>query len=625
MNRTIHLLFVLCMLPILLGVPPARAGELSDPPGHQNDDNTLHQDVPINIVLVGFAPEQIDHRALLDALPATSRPVVRSPRFFYGLPGRDLGLEFRLRYRLRHAGQAFENAFFEHLMATGEPGPLTRYQQQYNDQERNRLDVTGPVLYLDGPAVERWLMDQGRSRLGLNPKRSYTLYLINWYGRPDFRFHVYQNTAVSEPDTGLIFGARDEARSNAWGGSHGRTWFYDLSAGPEFATRNFIVDTPDLDGDGLEDERLPPAWEYAPGAYREPTQLTGDLARIARFVAINQLFVASPTFDPLASSPAPGGAKAPYVVTLRDNPGGPRPNVNREFVIAALRGFQPYYPWQIDGREIDPIDPGAERAFRIATGLREEDDCWNELGDPFAQLFCFFTANRDVYLPPASGDYLIGSFVFDTTVEQMGFLAGAAGTADDNWVDGTPSFVYTWTYDPLRSRGRGPSWTVLHEIGHHLGLPHPFDGYDPTLEIDYAPEDDAFLFAASGLHTDSVMSVLRTSNSFGQFDRDNLYRYEFAGYMQWSRLLSEAILASPEAHLVRRDLLQAGRSALRARRGFQRWEYLRAATEARASYETLQRAADRIGVHVDPPYAGSGAGARTTPPDRIERRIDWEE
>lgn len=189
--------------------------------------------------------------------------------------------------------------------------------------------MAGPVLYLDGPAVERWLMEQGRSRLRINPERSYTLYLINWHGRPDFRFHVYQSTTVSEPDTGVMFGSSDEARSNAWGGSHGRTWFYDLSAGPEFATRNFVVDTPDLDGDGVEDARLPPIWEYAPVAYRDPARLSADLGKLARFVAINQLFVASPAFDPLVSSSAPGGAKAPYVVTLRDNPGGPWPSINR--------------------------------------------------------------------------------------------------------------------------------------------------------------------------------------------------------------------------------------------------------------------------------------------------------
>lgn len=101
------------------------------------------------------------------------------------------------------------------------------------------------------------------------------------------------------------------------------------------------------------------------------------------------------------------------------------------------------------------------------------------------------------------------------------------------------------------------------------------------------------------------------------------YRYEFAGYMQWSRLLGEAILASPEAHVVRHELIEAGHSAVRAQRGFQRWKYLWAAAEARASYEMLQRAADRIGVYVDPPYAATGATARTSPPERVEHRIDW--
>lgn len=607
--RFFHVILgMLVMLPMLLSAAPAAAAT-----GGPGEPITYRQTLPVNIVLVGFQPGQIDGQALLEGLPATSRPVIRNPLFFYGRPGRDLGLEFDLRYRLVAADRGFEDAFFGHLAATGVPGEPTAFQRLYNEQEHNLLDVTGPVLFLDGPAVERWLMEQGRRRLRINPERSYTVYLINWHSRPDFRFHLYQNTAVSEPDTGVVFGARDNAKSNAWGGSHGRTWFYDLSAGPEFASRNYLVDTPDLDDDGVEDYRLPPIWEYAPGGYRDPALLSADLGKLVRYVAVNQLFAASAAFDPLAAVPAPAGAKYPYVVTFRDNPAGPRPMINTEFVIAALRDLQPYYEWRIDGREVDPIDPGAERAFRIAAGLVEEDDCWNALGDPFAQIFCFFSAGREQYLPPQGDDQIIGGFVFDTTLERMGSLAGIAGTADDDWSEGLPSFVYAWTYDPLRSNGRGPSWTVLHEIGHHIGLAHPFDGYDPTLAIDYAPEDDAFLFVVSGLHTDSVMSVQRTSNRFGQFDRDNLYRYDFAGYMSWSAALREAILASPDARLVRRDLLLAARSAGLATRSFHRWDYLRAAGAARATYTTLQRAADRLGITVVWPAADPAAAMRGTP------------
>lgn len=44
---------------------------------------------------------------------------------------------------------------------------------------------------------------------------------------------------------------------------------------------------------------MPPVWEYfAPGGYRSVTGLTGDLAKIARYVAINPLFTTSPLYPP---------------------------------------------------------------------------------------------------------------------------------------------------------------------------------------------------------------------------------------------------------------------------------------------------------------------------------------
>jgi hypothetical protein len=61
----------------------------------------------------------------------------------------------------------------------------------------------------------------------------------------------------------------------AWGGRSSRIWFYDLSAGPESSTNNWIVD------DDQTEYHMPPVWEYRAGGYRAPSVLT-DLARVAR-------------------------------------------------------------------------------------------------------------------------------------------------------------------------------------------------------------------------------------------------------------------------------------------------------------------------------------------------------
>ena len=103
------------------------------------------QSVPVDLVFIGYERNQIDEQAMLEILPATYRPLVRYPQV-YGLSGRDVGLEHRFRYRFVYKSALFENQFFSFLKGTGVSGPPTAFQQMYNDQVNNVLDVKGPVL-----------------------------------------------------------------------------------------------------------------------------------------------------------------------------------------------------------------------------------------------------------------------------------------------------------------------------------------------------------------------------------------------------------------------------------------------------------------------------------------------
>jgi hypothetical protein len=235
------------------------------------------QVVPVRIVLIGYDRGQIDERTLREALPATYMPVVRVP-LFYGLNGRDLGLEFRFEYHVVRKSRSFENRFFSFLAQTGTTGPPTQFQSQYNQQEKNVLEVTGPVLYIDAPTVEQYLQDHD-----IGDRRVYTIYFINWYSRTDFQFHVYTKTDEVDPDTHYNFGIQRQSRKMiAWGGRTSRSWFYDLSAGPESWTNNWIVD------DDQTEYHMPPIWEYRAGGYRSPSQLSSDLGLVARYVGIDQ-------------------------------------------------------------------------------------------------------------------------------------------------------------------------------------------------------------------------------------------------------------------------------------------------------------------------------------------------
>jgi hypothetical protein len=119
--------------------------------------------VPIDVVLIGFDISGVSRTDLAALLPATSTPAVRYPQF-YGLNGRAVGLEYEFKYTLTRKNRQFEDRFFRFLARTGTPGNPTVYMTAYNNQANNVVNVTGPVLYIDAPTVERWLESNANPR-----------------------------------------------------------------------------------------------------------------------------------------------------------------------------------------------------------------------------------------------------------------------------------------------------------------------------------------------------------------------------------------------------------------------------------------------------------------------------
>lgn len=593
MSTKRRLVSVVAVLALVMGLAPASVGAANPTftalePG---ETVTFDQKVPINIVFIGYKQSKINTGALLNELPSTYEPVVRFPQF-YGLPGRDMGLRYDFDYDVSFAGNHFTNRFFNHLRQIGTRGGLTDYQTLYNQQENNVLRVKGPVLYIDAPSVESWL-DQNLDV----PDKGYTVVFINWHGRPDFRFHVYTKTDQPDPDTGHNFGEMDSRQMIAWGGSDSRLWFHDLSAGPEWNTDNWNVDSPDLDGDGVEEYRMPPSWEYRSGGYRSASALSSDLGLLTRFVGINLLFTSSPLYDPLVAAPGPNGDRVLHMNMFEDDPASRGTDwIDRGFIAARMSEFQPYYDWRTRLVDRNPIDADARRAFRIFAGVRDAEDCWVPFGDPFAELFCYFDENLGRYVPDyGRNDYVAPIFNFNTTEARLGNQFGLLGFADDNWTDGTQTYVFTFGSAAYRELGYGFTSTVVHEAGHHVGLSHPHDGYDSELGLDYGPGGE-FYYAWAGDESDSVMHYLGVTNRFGEFDQDNMYRWETAGYLNWANGLLDDILAHPDANEVSSHLAKAEASARAAVRGFRNWSYLGAATNARVAYEAIATAAAELGI-----------------------------
>ena len=286
---------------MILGAP-AVAGAQGDglEPGGLTD---FDERVTVNVVFVGFDEDEAPWQRVRQQLLSRVEPVTIS-RLFYGITER-LGLDYAYDYRPHYTSRAWEDSFFSYLSSLAVPKPLTEWQEEYNAQA-GRLDVTNNH-WIDAPTVEKRLIDTAPHGVDT---RNPTIYFVNWFGRRDFKFHVYTKTGEPDPDTGYDFGLlRDTRKIVAWGGTtpddeetglgrrgvH-RVWFYDLSAGPESWAGNFDVTNPDLDGDDVPDYRIPVSWEY--GSYRPRSALAGDLGKVVRYVGVDMLFTASPVYPP---------------------------------------------------------------------------------------------------------------------------------------------------------------------------------------------------------------------------------------------------------------------------------------------------------------------------------------
>jgi hypothetical protein len=335
-----------------------------------------------------------------------------------------------------------------------------------------------------------------------------------------------------------------------------------------------------------------------------------------RYVAVDMLFTTSPLYDPMVTAPGRNGAKVIDVNLFEDAPGSSGlPWIRAGAALAEWKSFQPYYRWKIALRD-RPIDAGARHAFRVFAGLRNDPQaCWTGLGDPFAQLFCYFDANLGRYVPAyPRNDYVAEVFAFNTTDSRMGDQQGLLGYADDNWLNGTQTQLFLFDTPGDRAFGFGFTDTLTHEFGHHLGMSHPHDGYDSASGVDFDPSG-GFLFAWTGDESDTVMQYLGVSGGFSKFDRDNMYRWETAGYINRANELLGRINASGRSDEVRGAIGRANGLADAARAQFHAWRYLDGVTAALASYDELRAAAVRIGVPVEQPAMRLMRAAPATPFD----------
>ncbi|HET7328481.1 MAG TPA: hypothetical protein VFJ14_14485 [Nocardioidaceae bacterium] len=567
-------------------------------PGGQPD---LRERLPVNVVFVGYNRRQVRTGEFVDGLARRYQPIVRS-RAFYGIEEK-LGITYRYDYRLRFTGRRYEGRFFRTLKRLSRPAPLTMYQQQYNDQADNVLDVRSNS-YIDAPSVERWLA--ANAPRGVNTRRN-TIYLINWYHRRDFEFHVYTKTNEPDPDTGYNFGAqRDSRKIVAWGGttaadeenglgSTRRVWFHDISAGPESWGGSWNVDDGDLDGDGVADYRIPTAWEYGPGAYRPRSALTGDLAKLTRYVGLDLLFTTSPLYPAELPTDEP-----PETINVDNNTyeGWPGTNASREYVTRPLLMAELGELLHRDQLSYDNQDLRyAGDARRCYLLLLEDESCYPRLGyPPFANLFLQNTFQlKRTQDDRGRVDYELPIFSYAV---DAGVGAPALGFADDNYRDGTQTYVFAFVSPEIVESGYGLTTTMIHEVGHHVALSHPHDGYDSSSGVDFEPTGD-FFFAWAGDEANSMMSYIDLNWDFSQFDLDNMDRFQAAALIEATNRLAGQALAADDAPRAYDELRRADRLVGRSEAAFAGHHYRWALRLAGRAYDQALEGAGEAGVDIE--------------------------
>ena len=597
-------------------------------PGERAD---LDEEVPVNFVFVGYDRNDVDAGKFLAGLPGEYEPVVRSRYFYNESIGRSLlGLNYTYDYNVKFAHTDYEKKFFGFLSDAAKPVPLTEYQKLYNGNSRKfcnppkgdpRPCQKGGVrdikknYRISAPSVEKWLA--GNPPSGVDTKRN-TVFFINWWGdgkkpRAGFKHHVYAKANEPDPDTGFDFGEEAQSRKLiAWGGttaedeesgldSTRRVWFHDLSAGPDSFTDNWNVDDPDLTGDGVRDYRLPPIWEYfTPGGYRQASGLTGDLSRVSRYVAIDLFFTSSPLYPPQFTP-----RLLPKKINLDVN------------TIEGIPGTNSSKRYQTPGLVLDEVS----ELHRLPYTSDQQDLAYEGKARNCYVLWlekklCYPVEHQDY--PPGADLFLYGAEnlvrllddeqsrrEYEATLINWAVLDGPKGKtsppflgyADDNYRDGTQSFVYDFV-SPAIAENYGLTTTEIHEYGHHLNLSHPFDGFDYESETDFG-WDGRFYFAGVGNEINSIMSYVDLNWDFSQFDRDNTDRFQAAAYINNANALARRIQNDPNANRAAEDLAEADKRYGAAKAAIAKHDYAATFEHARAAYEHALKGAREAGVPVE--------------------------
>jgi len=512
------ILLILAAVMILTATTPATViGDTIKP--YSGLSSPIRHEMTINIVLINL-PE-VDTSQLVWNLEKTIQPQVQVPAQPVYMTGISYGVEFKLDYKVMRASQDFVESVKSFLATNKKTQTVPKYLAQFfTAEDKETYDI------IDASAAEKWLADRAADFGGI-PKTGYTLLLADM-SAVSKKYHYYEIRYDSKDP--ISYKAKYASTEwmfpvvnwmIGWGG-HQRFYYVDLSAGSVPRDYSFTGHIP------IQEFGLKRVSGFGRATIKEYKRTTETVTNhVADYVseAVRNLFVPSYVYYPTLSK-----KYSIQIFLFSEIDKLSKDNcielLNTDIVKSAFKELVPSASWDVQAtfrylRE----DAGMRRALessKIFEQQREVYDNERLLYRYFDERIIYYYLQQNVATYVERKDDVVILPVFLLLISQGGAIVtswkndvgrgytaaieperfprtfGAASYGD--MVIGIQSerTIYSW--------GGGLTQLVIHELGHSVGLMHPFS-YGTTQ--DYVP---------------SAMSYSTYEYGFSQFDKSALAR-----------------------------------------------------------------------------------------------------